>query len=77
MAEIFWKDKRSDKRKVVRFDIVVDGESVAEVDHTFDPKDGANIAGAVMEIGAELREGYKLNRVDTIVTSKQNVRFYN
>lgn len=65
MAEILWKDKRSDKRKVVRLDILVGGESVAEIDHTFDPNDGASIAGAVMEIGAELREGYKLNRVNT------------
>lgn len=61
-----WIDHRSDKRKVVRLDIIdSSGDVVAEVDHNFDPKNGAAIAGAVMEIINELPEGYKLKRTDT------------
>lgn len=65
MAEILWVDERSAKRKIVTLDVIENGEAVAEVRHLFDPKDGATIAGAVMEIGEGLKPGQKLARVDT------------
>lgn len=66
MSEIKWIDKRSDKRKLVRLDVLdPEGVAVGEVQTLFDPNDQSTLAGAVMEISENLKEGYKLKRVDT------------